>query len=1050
MNDTHDKDSSPRHFTKKIYQQFSMLFLMPVIRRITFFLMVSALIAGATTWTRIWAKAAFGIAVTEATISTVAGGGFGSDVPVRQAPMVLPTAVALDPRGRGFYVVDEVDGTSLLRFVNTTANLLTLAGVTIQPNSINLIAGGGIQSNDGFLPLDTDLAQITGIAVDPSGNAVYLTIPAFSAIRAINVGTQDFTVAGKTIAPGTISTIASPDQAIFRAMAVHPTTRELYFIAGRLVFKLSTTGIQTVVAGGGNPTTGNGDGGQATQARLTSPLGLAFDNSGNLLIADGGDARTIPGSVRRVGIDGVINSLATGLEFPTGITTSPNGDAYVALGNAQQIIRVTPSGIKTRVIGNQTMLLCDFNSNPTCGDGGPALQANLSIPDSTANVTLGIAADARGVYLPDFRFKRVRFANLTGGPVLVAGTTVAAQTINTVVGNGLASPYDGTLATSAELFVPTGVAMDALGNLFIADTGNNRLRFVNRTAAPVTLFVTTPYATTVQPGQIVTLNRDAGEFQIDDRITTALFLNPQGLYAVPNGLIIVDSQAGALIKVPPGAVTGRRSGVVRFLNTSSSDVTFFPNGDAKVVVSPGQVKDIAGVRPPANPQGIGDGLPANRVAFFPTKAILDRSGNLFIADQGNNRIRRVDAQNGLVSTFYGDGAPQTLQGPTGIAFDNAGRLYIADTRNNRILRQDAVSVIAFSVIADGTRNIRRPRDLTVDANGKVFVTNSGMHQVLDVDAPNNTLGTTSVVAGVGEPGFSGDNGPGVQARLNLPDPGTATNDIQVTAGIITLPTGDLIFTDTVNNRVRLLKRKNAVLSVASVSAASFAGTELAPESITAAFGDKLATQSQIAVGLPLPTQLAGTTVKVKDSGGMERNAPLFFVAPNQINYLIPSGSAIGTATVMVTSGDGTVSTGSINIAAVSPGLFTANASGQGLAAAVVLRVKENGAQSFEPIAQFDPVQNRIVPIPIDLGPATDQLFLILYGTGIRFRSSLSATSATIGGAAAEVSYAGIVDGYAGLDQVNLRLPRSLAGQGLVNVVLTVNGKTANTVTIQIK
>ena len=292
---------------------------------------------------------------------------------------------------------------------------------------------------------------------------------------------------GKTIAPGTINTIATPDQAVFRAIAIHPMTRELYFIAGRLVFKLNSTGAQ-VVAGGGNPATGNGDGGQATQARLTTPLGLAFDNSGNLLIADGGDARTIPGSVRRVGVDSVIRSLAAGLEFPTGITTAPNGDAYVALGNAQQIIRVTTAGVKTTVVGNLNMLLCDFNSNPTCGDGGLATQASLSIPDSTANVTLGIAADARGVYIPDFRYKRVRFANLTGGSVVIAGTTISAMTINTIVGNGLASPYDGTPATSAELFVPTGVAVDAMGNLFIADTGNNRLRFVNRTTAPVTLF----------------------------------------------------------------------------------------------------------------------------------------------------------------------------------------------------------------------------------------------------------------------------------------------------------------------------------------------------------------------------------------------------------------------------------------------------------------------------------------------------------------------------------------------------------------------------------
>jgi hypothetical protein len=203
----------------------------------------------------------------ETTISTIAGGGFGSDVPARLAPMVLPMAVALDPMGRGFYVIDEVDGTSLLRFVNTSGNQLTLAGVTIQPGGINLIAGSGAQSADGISPRDTDLAQVTGLAVDPSGNAVYLTIPSFSAIRAINVGEQEFNVLGKTISPGTISTIATPDQAVFRAISIHPMTRELYFIAGRLVFKLNSSGIPIVVAGGGNPLTGNGDSGQATMAR---------------------------------------------------------------------------------------------------------------------------------------------------------------------------------------------------------------------------------------------------------------------------------------------------------------------------------------------------------------------------------------------------------------------------------------------------------------------------------------------------------------------------------------------------------------------------------------------------------------------------------------------------------------------------------------------------------------------------------------------------------------------------------------------------------------
>lgn len=1018
--------------------------------RLRFLIPIVVLILTATFLTAWRNASAISAAVTETTISTIAGGGFGSDAPVRQAPMVLPTAVALDPRGRGFYIVDEVDGTSLLRFVNTLSVPVTLAGVTVQPGHINLIAGGGVQSNDGVLPRDTDLAQVTGLAVDPSGDAIYLSIPSFFAIRVVNVGAQNQTVLGKTITPGTISTVASLDLATFRSVAIQPSNREIHFVAGRLVLKLNSSGGQVVVAGGGNPPTGNGDGGAATQARLTTPTGIAFDNSGNLLIADGGDARTIQGSIRKVNPQGVISSLIGGLEYPTGITTAANGDAFVALGNSQQIIRVTPAGVKTTIAGNPNMVLCDPNVTPTCGDGGSAMQAFLNIPDSTANITLVIAVDGRGVYLPDFRYKRVRFINLSGGPQNILGTNIAANTINTIVGSGQASPYDGAQATYAEMFVPTGAAVDSAGNLFIADTGNNRLRFVNRTNAPVTLFVTTPHALTVQPGQIVTLNREAGEFQVDDRITTALFLTPQGMYPTPNGLFIADSQAGALIKVPPTSVTGRRSGMIRFLNTSNDDVIFFANSDNRIVVPPGQIKDIGGVRPPINPQGLGDGLPANRVAFFPTDVAMDRAGNILIADQGNNRIRKIDAQSGIVSTVFGDGAQATLFGPTGIALDSSGRLHIADTRNSRILRQDTPTSATFSVIADSTRNIRRPRDLTVDLGGRIFITNALSHQILDLDAPNNTLGTTSVVAGTGNPGFSGDGGNGADARLNLPNPGTLTNDIQVTCGILALPNGDLIFTDTGNNRVRLLKRKNATPPVVSVSAASFAGTEVAPEAITAAFGDRLATQIASSSAVPLPTTLGGTTVKIRDSLGMERATPLFFVAPTQINYLVPAGSAPGVASILVIGGDGTFSTGSLNIATVAPGFFSANSSGQGIASAVVFRVKADGSTSFEPVSRFDPAQNKVVHAPIDLGPTTDQVFLVAYGTGWRFRSSLTATVATIGGAVSEVLFAGAAEGFVGLDQCNIRIPASLRGRGEVNVGLTVNGKPANTVTINIK
>ncbi len=239
-------------------------------------------------------------------------------------------------------------------------------------------------------------------------------------------------------------------------------------------------------------------------------------------------------------------------------------------------------------------------------------------------------------------------------------------------------------------------------------------------------------------------------------------------------------------------------------------------------------------------------------------------------------------------------------------------------------------------------------------------------------------------------------------------------------------------------------------AVTSVSAASYSGASLATESIVAAFGSNLATATAAALTLPLPTILAGSTVKARDSAGAERLAPLFFVAPAQVNYQMPPGTAPGAATVTITSGAGTVSVGTVQIAAVAPGLFTADASGGGLAAATALRVKADGSQQFEPVARFDAAQQKFVAAPIDLGPETDQVFLLLFGTGIRFRSALSAVTAKVGGVDCQVGFAGAQGGFVGLDQVNVRLSRALIGRGEVDIGLTVDGRAANTVKVGIK
>lgn len=239
-------------------------------------------------------------------------------------------------------------------------------------------------------------------------------------------------------------------------------------------------------------------------------------------------------------------------------------------------------------------------------------------------------------------------------------------------------------------------------------------------------------------------------------------------------------------------------------------------------------------------------------------------------------------------------------------------------------------------------------------------------------------------------------------------------------------------------------------SLASVSAASFLGEQLAAESIIAAFGVNLAPRTELASTVPLPTTLAGTTVKIKDSAGTERSAPLFFVAASQINYQMPAGTVPGAAMITVTTEDNKTSIGAAVIANVAPGLFSANATGQGVAAATLLRVKPNGDQLFEPISRFDSGLNRFVSIPLELGPTEDQVFLVVFGSGFRFRTALTAVTATIGGTSAEVLYAGLTPGLIGLDQSNIRIPRSLAGRGEVDLILTIDGKVANTVRVNIK
>ncbi len=256
--------------------------------------------------------------------------------------------------------------------------------------------------------------------------------------------------------------------------------------------------------------------------------------------------------------------------------------------------------------------------------------------------------------------------------------------------------------------------------------------------------------------------------------------------------------------------------------------------------------------------------------------------------------------------------------------------------------------------------------------------------------------------------------------------------------------------DTANGAQSNLGKFRILGAVAHASAASYDTITLAPESIVAAFGSDLAAETRVAESLPLPTELAGVTVTVRDSLGAESRAPIFFVAPSQVNYLLPQGLANGIATVTIANGDGVAIQSLTEISAVAPGLFSANASGGGAAAAVALRIRANGEQVYEPVARYDAPTQTFALLPIDLSNPAEQVYLILFGTGARHRGKLEDVTIRIGEMELPVAYAGAAPGLAGVDQVNVLLPASLRGQSEQTVTLRVNDEASNGVNIRIQ
>jgi uncharacterized protein (TIGR03437 family) len=231
-----------------------------------------------------------------------------------------------------------------------------------------------------------------------------------------------------------------------------------------------------------------------------------------------------------------------------------------------------------------------------------------------------------------------------------------------------------------------------------------------------------------------------------------------------------------------------------------------------------------------------------------------------------------------------------------------------------------------------------------------------------------------------------------------------------------------------------------------VNSASFQPGALAPQQLVTAFGSGFASQTIIAPTQPLPMTLGDTSISITDSAGVTRTTALYYVSPSQASFLIPDGVASGAASVKVTRGGTTAVTGSLTIAAVSPGLYSANGNGAGVAAATYVRASapNTAALAFSCNAS---AALSCLSTPISPGAASDTVYVTLYASGIRGAQKVQVF---VAGQSVPVLYSGAQGQYQGLDQINITLPASLAGTGEASMYVVGDGKTSNMTTINIE
>lgn len=294
--------------------------------------------------------------------------------------------------------------------------------------------------------------------------------------------------------------------------------------------------------------------------------------------------------------------------------------------------------------------------------------------------------------------------------------------------------------------------------------------------------------------------------------------------------------------------------------------------------------------------------------------------------------------------------------------------------------------------------------------------------------------------------------PALQHLVNLSFVPAQANSRPLVLGIGDIPVarqGVGVDASTVATTFNLTASEN-LKPLAVVSAADLGRAECAAGGLAAAFGSNLAEETVSASGTDLPTELGATRVRIRDSKEAEHFASLLFVSPNQINYVIPDGVATGMATVEVLHDGGVVARGLVPIDEVAPALFTVTSTGDGYAAAYVIVASSDGNRQFSPVASYNADTGGWTPIPIhvdsqDASGSDNQVYLALFGTGIK--GMTTSTKAMIGDIEVPVTYSGQHSTFAGTDQVNLRLPSSLTGKGMVDLEIEVDGVHSNHVRI---